>query len=122
MRPNRAFCTNSSAFLASRSTSSSGSPEARQFVIRSSAAVGRISEVAGLLRRLEGAPQEDAAGRQVLRPVCDMDGEDQVDAGAEAVEPALLDQIQAKSAETVSCLVVSEVRPEDATQPHIGEA
>src|SRR6266404_6342531 len=37
------------------------------------------------------APQENAAGRQVLRPVRDVDGEDQVDAGAKAVEPALFD-------------------------------
>ena len=79
-------------------------------MIRSSAAVGCKGKVAGLLRRLEGAPQEDAAGRQVLRPGRDMDGEDQVDAAAEPVEPALLDQIQAEPAEAVSCLVVAEVR------------
>src|SRR5882757_4096325 len=89
--------------------------------IQVGAGIGCISKIAGVLRRIESAPQENAAGRQVLGPVRDMDGENQVDAGAKAVKPALFDQIQAKLAEAESCLVVSKVRPEDAAQPHIGE-
>src|SRR5258708_22501881 len=84
--------------------------------------IGRISKVSGALRRVESTQQENAAARQVLRPVRDMDGEDQVDASAKAVEPVLFDEIQAKPAEAESCLVVSKVRAEDAAQPHIGEA
>src|ERR1700692_980615 len=94
----------------------------KQIGIQIVAAIGRISKVPGALRRLESAPQESAAAGEVLRPVRDMDGEDQVDASAKAVEPALFDEIQAKPAEAESGLVVSKIRAEDATQPHIGEA
>src|SRR6202140_470126 len=90
--------------------------------IQVGAAIRCISKVSGVLRRVESAPQENPTGRQVLRPVRDVDGEDQVDAGAKAVKPALFDQIHAKPAEAEPCLVVSKVRTEDAAQPHIGEA
>src|SRR6266850_1759009 len=60
------------------------------------AAVGCIRKVTGILGRVEGPPQEGATRRQGLRPVSDVHGEDQVDAGAEAVEPMLLDQLQAE--------------------------
>src|SRR6202171_2567637 len=90
--------------------------------IQVGAAIGCISKVSGVLRRVESAPQKNAAGRQVLRPVRDVDGEDQVDAGTKAVKPALFDQIQAKPAEAEPCLVVSKVGTEDAAQPRIGEA
>src|SRR5467141_954756 len=83
------------------------------------AAIGCISKVPAALRRVESTPQENAAARQVLRPVRDVDGEDQVDAGAKAIKPALFDEIQAKPAEAESSLVVSKVRAEDAAQPRI---
>ena len=97
-------------------------PGGEKIGIQIVAAIGRISKVPGALRRVESTPQENAAARQVLRPVRDMDGEDQVDASAKAVEPALFDEIQAKPAEAESRLVVSKIGAEDAAQPHIGEA
>jgi len=97
-------------------------PGGEKIGIQVVAAIGRISKVSGALRRVESTPQENAAARQVLRPVRDVDGEDQVDASAKAVEPALFDEIHAKPAEAESRLVVSKIRAEDATQPHIGEA
>src|SRR5260370_34985874 len=54
--------------------------------IQVGAAIGRISKVPGALRRVESAPQENAAGRQLLRPSRDVDGKDQVNAGAKAVK------------------------------------
>ena len=57
-RPNRAWRANSSPASASRCTSASGSPLARRFVIRLLLAKDRIGEIAGLLRRIEGAPHE----------------------------------------------------------------
>src|SRR6266403_280529 len=97
-------------------------PGGEKIGIQVVAAIGRISKVSGALRRVESTPQENAAARQVLRPVRDVNGEDQVDAGAKAIKPALLDEIQAKPAEAESSLVVSKVRAEDAAQPRIGEA
>ena len=47
--------------------------------------------VTGLLRPFESPPQEAAAHRQVLRPVDDVDGKNEVNARAEPVEPALFD-------------------------------
>src|SRR5258708_19180888 len=60
--------------------------------IQVGAAIRCISKISGVLRRVEGASQEHAAARQVLRPVRDVDGEDEVDAGAKAVKPALFDE------------------------------
>jgi hypothetical protein len=57
------------------------------------AAIGCIRKVTGILRRLKGATEEGPRDLQGLRPVSDVDGEDQVDASSEAVEPVLLDQI-----------------------------
>jgi hypothetical protein len=78
--------------------------------IQIAAAIGGISIVPGAPRRVESSPQENAAARQVLRPVRDMDGEDQVDAGAKAIKPALFNEIQAKPAEAESRLGVSKIR------------
>src|SRR3954447_1457210 len=89
---------------------------------RVDAAIGRIRKVTGILRHLEGAPEEGARRPQGLSPVGDMDGEDQVDTSPETAEPMLLDQIQGEPAEAEPCLVFSEVRPQDAAQPCIGEA
>src|SRR6266581_4486269 len=83
------------------------------------ATIGYIGKVTGLLRPFESPPQEAAAHRQVLRPVDDVDGKNEVDARAEPVEPALFDQIQAKPAEAEPCLVVAERHPQDAAQPRI---
>ena len=55
------------------------------------ATIGYIGKVTGLLRPFESPPQEAAAHRQVLRPVDDVDGKNEVDARAEPVEPALFD-------------------------------
>ncbi len=66
--------------------------------IQVGAAIGGVSEVSGPSRLVESAPQENGLV-QGLRPMSDMDGEDQVDARAEAVKPTLLHQIQAKLAE-----------------------
>src|SRR5258708_39268177 len=51
------------------------------------AAIGRISKVPGALRRVESAPQENAAARQVLRPVRDVAAEDQGPPGAKSTNP-----------------------------------
>src|ERR1700680_2139823 len=74
------------------------------------AAIGYIRKITGLLRRLERPPQKAAADRQVLRPVDDVDGKNEVDTRPEPIEPALFDQIQAKPAEAEPRLVVSEVQ------------
>src|SRR6267154_3657287 len=63
------------------------------------AAIGYIRKITGLLRRLESPPQKAAADRQVLRPVDDVDGKNEVDTRPEPIETALFDQIQAKPAE-----------------------
>src|SRR5258708_4275071 len=86
------------------------------------AAIGYIRKITGLLRCLESPPQQAAAHRQVLRPVDDVDGKNEVDTRAEPVKPALFDEIQAKPAEAEPCLVVSKVHPQHAAQPCIGEA
>jgi hypothetical protein len=52
----------------------------------------------------------------------DMDREDQIDAGTKAVQPAIVDQIQAKLAEAESGLVISEVPAQDPAQPNLSEA
>ena len=52
----------------------------------------------------------------------DVDGEDQVDAGPEAMTPTPFDKIQAKPAETKPCLIVSEMGSQDTAQPRISEA
>src|SRR5260370_30275895 len=85
-------------------------------------AIGCIGKITGLLCRLESAPQEGARRPQRLRPGSDMDREDQVDARAKAIQPTLLDQIQAKPAEAKSCLIVSEVCSQNAAQPYISKA
>src|SRR6202035_2208157 len=86
------------------------------------AAIGYIRKITGLLRCPETPPQQATAHRQVLRPVDDVDGKNEVDARPEPVEPAFFDQIQAKPAKAEPCLVVSEVHPQHAAQPRIGEA
>src|SRR6202049_744213 len=45
-------------------------------------AIGCISKVSGVLRRVESAPQENAAGRQGLGPAREVEGGDQGDGGA----------------------------------------
>ena len=50
-----------------------------------------------------------------------MDREDQVDAGAKAIEPVFLDEIDAKSSEAEPRLVVSEIGTQDAAKPSKGE-
>ena len=86
------------------------------------ACIRRVREVAGILRCLEGAPQEGATDPQVLRPVGHVDGKDQVHAGAETVEPMLFHQVEPEPAEAKPGLVVPEVRPQHAAQPRISEA
>src|SRR5260370_8887562 len=51
------------------------------------AAIGRISKVPAALRRVESTPQENAAARQVLRPLPDADAEDQVEPVPKPVKP-----------------------------------
>ena len=72
-RPNRAFCANARPCSASRCTSASGSPAARRFVIRWLQLVRRKGEVADLVRRLERAPHQIAAGPDMSRPGHDDD-------------------------------------------------
>src|SRR5260370_8055830 len=55
------------------------------------AAIGCISKVPAALRRVESTPQENAAARQVLRPLPDADAEDQVEPVPKPVKPALFD-------------------------------
>ena len=86
------------------------------------AAIGRIGEIAGLLRRVEGAPHQAAAGADVLRPGNDVVPEDQVDAGLEAIQPALLHQVEAELAEAERGLVVAELRPQHGAEHDIGIA
>src|SRR5712664_557476 len=68
---------------------------------------GGKGEVTGVPCCLEGASQEDAAGRQMLRPMGDVEREDRIDATAEAVEPTLLDQIYGKPTEANTSLGVT---------------
>src|SRR5258705_1991093 len=49
------------------------------------AALGYIRKITGLLRRLESPPQKAATYRQVLRPVDDVDGKNEVDTRSELV-------------------------------------
>src|ERR1700738_106425 len=53
------------------------------------AAISYIRKITGLLRRLESPPQKAAAYRQVLRPVNDVDGKNEVHTRFEPVEVAL---------------------------------
>ena len=52
----------------------------------------------------------------------DVESENLIDAAAEAVEPALLDQIQSQPAEAEAVLVIAEIDPEDGAQQGIAEA
>ena len=77
-----------------------------------------VVEVAGLLRRVEGPPQQRAAGPDLPRPA----PEAQVDAGLEAVQPAFLHQIDAHLAEPEPRPVIAEARSHDHVETDIGEA
>src|ERR1700691_4104849 len=60
------------------------------------AAIGYIRKISGLLRRLESLPQKAAAYRQVLRPVNDVDGKNEVHTRFERAGAALFARIQAR--------------------------
>ena len=51
-----------------------------------------------------------------------MDGENQVDAGIEAIQPMLLDQIQAKLAKAKPGLIIPKICSQNAAEPRIAEA
>ena len=76
-------------------------------------AVGRISEVADLVCRLERAAQQIAAGPDMSRPGQHDIAEVHIGPGLEARQSALFDQVIAELAEAKSGLVVAEARAGD---------
>ena len=71
----------------------------------------RIGEIAGLLRRVEGAPHERTARPDMPRPSIYL-VEEQIDAGLEAVHSTLLHQVKPELAKAIRRLVVAEARPQ----------
>src|ERR1700737_4859560 len=63
------------------------------------AAIGYIRKITGSRGGRESPPQQVAAHRQVLRPVDDVDGKNEVHTRSEPVEPALFAEIQARPPE-----------------------
>src|SRR5262249_54104897 len=86
------------------------------------AAIGCKGEVAGFQRDIEGAPYQRSTGTQGPRPGNDAAPEAHVDAGLEAVQPALLYQIEAELAEAERRPVVAEARPQYQVEADIGVA
>ncbi len=95
-----------------------GGKEIRDQVVPAARCIHQIAKSVG---RVEGAPDQAAAGSDGLRPRNDAIPKAHVDAGLEATQPALLYQVQAELAEAEPGPVVAEVRPEDHGEPHIGE-
>ena len=62
----------------------------------------RVVEVADLLRRVEDAPQQRAARADMPCPGIHQASEDHVDEALEAVQPALLHQVEAELAEAIT--------------------
>src|SRR5258706_6001915 len=58
------------------------------------AAIGYIGKITGHLRRRESLPQQVTAHRQVLRPVYDVDGQNEPETRSEPVWPAVFYEIQ----------------------------
>jgi hypothetical protein len=84
------------------------------------AAKGRVGEVSGLLRRVEGVPR----GRAV-RPGMPYRGirevsESQVDPGLQAVHPRLFHQVQPELAEAETRLIVAEIQPQHGAYRGVG--
>src|SRR5260221_9784292 len=86
------------------------------------AAVGRKSEVAGLVRSLESATQQITASPEMFRPWHDVVSEARIGPGLEALQAAFLNKFVAEATESKSGLVVAEVRSSYDTKPYIGEA
>src|SRR5262249_60628042 len=74
------------------------------------AGIDRIFEVAGLLRRDEGAPQQFDTGAQVPWPGIDKITEALEDASPETLQHAILHQIKAENAEAQRGLPIAEAR------------
>ena len=73
------------------------------------AAEGRVGEVAGLLRGVEGVPGERAPRREMPPRGFREVPEGQVHAGLEAVHAMLLHHVKPELAEAEPCLVVAEI-------------
>jgi len=80
---------------------------------RKKSAVGRVSDVARVEARLEGALEDLAARAEMACPGNHAHADHHPDARPEAVQPALLDQIDAELSEAETFLVPSETRPQD---------
>jgi hypothetical protein len=79
-------------------------------------------EIAGVLRRLEGASHQGATGVQGPRPGHDVVPDNQVDARLEAGQPTLLHQSEPELTETEPRPVIAAVRPQDHDELGIGQA
>ncbi len=79
-------------------------------------------QVAVCVRGFESAPHPRKAGMERPRPRIDDIAEMHIHAGLEAVQSALVHQIQSELAETESGLVIAEARPKEHAQPSITQA
>src|SRR6202140_1333367 len=85
-------------------------------------AIGRISEVAGLVCGVEGASHQIPSGLDMLCPGHDKIREGHVGTRLVAMQAALLHQLVAQPAEPVSGAVVAKMVPENHAKPDIGKA
>ena len=86
------------------------------------AAISCKRQIAELVGRNEGAPQQALAGTDGLRPGNNAAPEDQVNARLEATQPALLREVQAELAEAKPFPVGAEMRSDEIAEPNVSEA
>src|SRR4029077_18717214 len=84
-------------------------------------AVTREGDIAESVGRVESAPHEAEAGTDGQRPER-VDPKQIVDSGLEATQTALLQQVQAELSETEPGPVIPKARPEEISEPDVGEA
>jgi len=86
------------------------------------AAVRRKGNVSDLVRGIEGATHQIAAGLDMFRPWHDDISEGHIGSSLKTLQSAFFDQVIAKPTEAKSVLVVTETRPGYDGEPYISEA
>src|SRR5579863_5962906 len=91
----------------------------KQIRVQDAAAVRRISEVAGLTRRLERPTYQVAAGPDMFRPWRDITSEEHIRPGLEALQSAFFDQFIGELAEAKCCRVITKIWPDHHAERYV---
>src|SRR5262245_59221819 len=84
------------------------------------AAVSCIGQVTDLVRGIEGAAHQIAAGLDMARPGRDVISKDHIGSGLKALQSALFDQVIAEPTELRASLIVAETRSGYHSKVYIG--